>query len=158
VGGYRHPCPLEGAGEIPHLLEEDDQLAQPPLKGLGQALPLRQNPLLKMAGEQLALILLGGSDELLHTRGGAAGSIGRLQSRLKLDEVQGAGSGVQLHGSTVGQEDGASPPLRVVTREAGRRQLLAQRGEGDAEASASGIRIAPRPEQLDEYFPGMGAV
>jgi hypothetical protein len=158
IGADRAASILEGTREIARLLMGGNQLPQHLQKRLGQPLPLGQNPLLEMSGQQLALIQL---DRLLQPPQplGRRGERCRVRIRrepgsaggLELPHIGGAGRGVQLRAVPVGDDDGTP-------RDAGRLQLAAERGESEAEAVTASVGVDLRPENLDEQFSGVGAV
>jgi hypothetical protein len=151
VGIQRAAGVIQGLGQVALRFHQADELGQGLQVGLRQPLPLQERPLLVTAGEQLAPIpfrRLGEAAELLL---GAPGAGSVPQRGFEGGDVGGDRLGVGTDGRAVGDQHGARGG-------AGRLQMLAEEGEGDAQGSAPGGEVGVRPEELDEGVAGMGAL
>ncbi len=141
---------MDSPREIACMLQLKDQLVECLEIQFGEALSLRNDPVLKVAGKQLAGIEAHCLAEPVGLFDAAPHPRGRLERGLKPGQIGADGIRVQLHGSAAGEDHGARG-------DTGRLELVAQRRKREAEFVASGARLALGPELLDQRLARMGS-
>ena len=99
-------------------------------------------------GQERTAIELHGLSQPPGRVGAAAAPLRRRQGGLELGDIGGHRRRVEADAGAVGLQDGSG-------RNPGRFQLVAEGGEGDAQAVAAGLQVALGPEELDEVLAGM---
>jgi hypothetical protein len=149
ISADRAPSILQCAREVTGLLHIRDQLVECLEVRFGQVLPLRQDPVLKVAGKQLTVVEFDGFGKPLGSLDTTPRPRGCLECGLELRHIGPDSGGVQLDCAAVGEDHSARGGT-------GRLELVAQRGEREAEFVASGTRFALGPKPLDQHLTPMG--
>jgi hypothetical protein len=149
---------VEGTGNIPLCFQEADELGKGAQIRLRKALSLLERPLVIAPREQLPSIPVGGHRQIAHLLLRAAGLGSLSQCRFEGSDVRDDPIGVESHGEAVGDQHGATPTLRLGTRQIGGLQALAEEGDGGTQGCPPGGEVGVGPEHVDQGIAGMGAV